>query len=1057
MLNELLSYKDVIDSTWIEHAIKEHDGVLDLSGFDPETQGRDEFTAYLNQLTNNDAAFQEQKKNASAQKKARYNKKMAAWRASYGTIRKTIQEKYPSAEAYLKEYEDQNGPIKGGKLKSFVAMHYDYLTSLVNVNAMEGGDLYRHFFAINNLQDMSLMYGGETTAEYIRELRDSAININSLRKKFRDPVINQGRGFLGGLDSVQRATETAQTQLERWSSFVEGKDFLQQDLMGPLLESIMIEAANNENASLKEYGNAKQEFEKEVGREISGEDRVALSIASRLIQFEAGKDGNAEFINNLRNERKAIENIIGNADKDGSGTEAQQSEYRNIILPILQRMTEAVEESPTPMQDFIININSHLGLGDNQVGAARAKLLQSMQNILGAYTTDNQIISEMFYKKPFRAYVNYLPRLTVPINPEQFNAREGSITDEVEKFDNNQYQSNSFTAQPEQLKERSGIGDNAHYSNNIEYTLARGLHVSTLTTATTAERFILDKRLKSGPIRNVINGSNSTYRVDQLQQWARQVMLHAMHSGQPLGQIGVAMKVLNENFARVALSGLHQGVTQTISSYTDYQFRTGNIKGAMEAALYYIGNKKKLDDFFARNASWIGNRSFLGEQELDRRRVVSFDESKIKNNSWVKALSKFHDKAGDIITYSLRKGDDFSARSLVVAEYLRQLQQKNPAIRRLEDIDWETVEGNILSNAILDIERNINASNKVTRGEFFVDRHRGMAFVRNITVAFSSHVMMLAGQFNIAVRDLIDLHNNGGTKADKARAIRTIGAILSQTFMFSSSRYVINGALATAMIALMRELYDDEEGKLAELESRVQYAKELGDPVMIESAQFELKAATQIRKQIDKFSQRQTSFQSYWKNMVKDELGVMHFMFNGPQLPQKLVFPVFDRMGEMLMREDQEARVNKMKDKIKTLKEQGDYGAAAALSEDLILVQNQEYLPWNIDQFGSIGMGGITGTALNGIYSSVKEFNDAAYGLTEVNMNDFIMSAQATGIGQAELNRFFRTIDKIEDEQFKSGVAREKKRQDQIEKLKREQAEQQAAIDDAVLQQQLQN
>ncbi len=1062
MLKELNLIRMAMEPQKIKKMISDHDGILNLKGA-PEDD-LDAFITFLNSTAEKDKAFQDAKANASAKKKARYNQKMEAWRKSFKAVRQQIQEQFSSAEDYIQALEELEGqPIKGKKLREFIALHFDYLTSLANVDAMDVGDLYRHFFSINNMLDFSMMYGNETTIEYIRGLRDSGTNFEALAGKFRDPVINHGRGVLGGLDAAQRKTEIAQTQIQRWSAFSDAKDWLQKDLLGPMLETIMIEAHNSENASLNRYYEAKKEFEKVIGRDFNSEDTVSMALASRLIQFETGTDGNAAFKENIANERRAIENIIGTPArngqpaKDGAGDPSQQSDYKNVIIPIFEKLVEGLENSPNAMEQFIININSRLGLGDEAVGAARSKLLTEMQSIIGEYTLDNKIVSEMFYKKPFRQYANYMPRLTLNISPEKVNTREGSIADEVSSFENNPQQTNSVTAQPEQLKERSGIGKNGHYSNNIEYVLSRGLHVASLTSATTVERHLLSKRLKSGPVRDLINGSNSTYRVDQLQQWARNVMLHAMHSGQPLGTLGVAMKVLNENFARVALSGFHQGITQAASGYVDYFFRTGNITGAMQSASYYIGNKTKMDEFFQKNLAWIGNRSFLGEQELDRRRAPSFDEKKIRNSAWVKKLEKFHHKAGDIITYSLRKGDDFTARSLVMAEYLRLLQEKNPEIKSLEQVDWNATEGNILSQAVLNIEQNINASNKVTRGELFVDRNWGMAMLRNVTMAFSSHVMMLAGQFNIATRDLINLNSQGGSDADKARAIRTIGAILGQSLTFTSGRYAINSALAVAMVALMRDMFDDEEGKLAQLQMRVDNAKRLKDEVGQAHAENELKSAIAIRQQIDKFSQRQTSFGSYWKNVVKDELGSMHFMFNGPQLPQKLIFPVFDRFGEDMMKEDQKAKIAALKDKITKLKKQKKFGDAARVSEQLIMLENAEYLPWQIDQFGNIGIGGITGTALDAAYKSIHEFTDSAMGLQEVSSNDFLIAAQSTGMGQADLLRFTKVIDKIEDEQFKLGVERVERQKAAKEKKRKEQVERQRRIDEAVLRQQLNN
>ncbi len=1054
LLDELNTYQGVIDSIYIETQIKALDGVYDMG--DVEFNGDIKmFQEYLDELHKQDEDFQRLKNSINAKRKAAYTKKMEAWRKQFKNIRDALLKEFPSAEDYLSAYETNEGKaIKGKSLREFLMMHYDYLTKIADVSAMEGNEMFLHFFAINNLSDQSFMYGGETTAKYIANIRDSQLDVTSLEKMFRDPVINQGVGFFGGLDAMQRATEIAQSQLDRWSPFIQGKKFLEEDLMGPLLEAVRIESQNDEATALREYDELKKKFQEIVGRDFNGEDAVSMAIASRLLQYEYGKDGNKEFLNNIKNELQNIANIVGDetAGVKGAGSASQQRDYRRSVIPVFEKLIAGLDGVSNPMEEFVININSRLGLGDAEVGKARADLLNQMQAIMERFTLSNKVISELFYKKPFREYVNYLPNYVIPINPEQYTAG-GEIADEMDKFDNLEWQTNSLTTEPGQVQTRKGIGKKGHYTNNIEFIFSRGIHVNTLTASTTPERFILNARLKGKVLKDLINGSDNSYRVDQLQHWARTVMAHAMHSGNPLGTVGVAVKTITEGFARVALSGLHQGLTQTISGFTDYQIRTGNIAGAMQSAGYYIMHKEEMDNFFRDNAAWIDKRSFMGEQNIDRRRNPTFDDDAILNSPLVKKLTKIHEKAGEIITYSLRKGDDFTARSLILAEYARLIGEKNSLVKSIEDVDFTVVEGRLLSQAISNIERNINASNKATRGEFFVDRKRLVSTLRNVTVAFSSHILMLSAQFNIAARDLIDLHKQGGSSADKMLAIRTLGAILGQTFMFSSSRYLINGALATGMIAMMRDLFDDEEGKIAELEEKVRYAKDIGNDKLQEQMEHELKMAKTVAKAIDTFKQRSLSFDGYWKSVVKDELGAVHFLFNGPGIPQRIIFPTFDRFGEMLMDEDKEARADNLKRRIKGLKERGKYGQVARLEEELMFVENQEYMPWHIKRFDSSGLGGISGSALDGIYKSIEEFNDGAFGLNEININDFILSAQAMGIGQADLNRWFKFLDGIEDEEYKSSKDRNDKRKKRQEEIARERRSTQDAIDeDRVLQ-----
>lgn len=1024
LIEELEAYKRTIDSIFIQDEMKRLDGILDFSGFE-KLDDREAFKEYVQSLQAEQGYQQQANLNRNAKRIAEYNKRMDAIRSKYSEIRDTIVEQYKDADGYVKSIEDNYGvPISSEKLKDFLKIHYDYLTQFADIASMEGDTLNAHFFAINNMLDGRWMNGKETTVEYIRKLRDSNINFESLADKFRDPVINHGRGILGQIDQFNKLTEISQVQLERWSRFIEGKDFLQNDLAAGFMESLLIDAENAQNKARNDYLTARDKILN--GREMTPEDRITMSFASRLIQFNAGSDPNAAFLRNIANERKAFENIVGDPNSEdpkrrqGAGDPSFQREYREVVIPIFEKMVAGLEDSDQPMMDFMNNIEVRMGLGDPNLGAQRKAILQAMQDIQERFSLDNEIISELFYKKPFRRVVNYLPRAVVPINPTMNNNRDVTLENPIEDFENDKFQTSSMTAIPGQLMTRSAINNNSYYVNNIEHIFERGIRVAAITAHTTAERFILNARLRQdGPVANMINLSNSTYRTDQLKLWGVTLLRNAMQSGNPLGRPGEIMQEFGGAYARVALSGFHQGITQTVAGYVDYQIRTGNIIGAMQAANYYISNKTRMDQWFEENASRIANRSFLGERELDRRKSVELDENSIRNLPFVKRLSKIYDKAGDIITFSLRKGDDFSARSLILAEYHRLLQQKNPNIKTLNDVDWSTVEGDILTRAIGNIEQNINASNKVTRGEFFTDRSKGMMILRNVLFAFSQNVMQLAAQFNLAARDLWELHTLGGSDADKARAIRRMGAIISQTLAFSASRYIINGSLAYVMIGLIRDLFDDEDGKIAELALRVDQARMTGDDALVAQAEYELEGAIAIRKQIEKFSNSNLSFESFFKNTMRESLGTMHFVFNGPAIPQKIVFNVVDTLGESIVKANKEEQVSAIKDKIKDARKKRNFGLAAKLTEDLAIFEAQEWLPFEFDQIRNTGMGGIYGAALGGIYSSLDEFVRYGAGLTEININDFMLAAQAAGLGQADLNRMFRVIDRIEDDEFR--------------------------------------
>lgn len=1018
LLDDLDTYRKLIDSKYIQERIKDLDGILDLSGYqeyakehgsDNPMWDRNMFNTYVNEIEKSSATQQELVKNRNAKQKQRYEKKQEKFRVKFMEMRQILQ----GIPNYFEYFN------LSPRFKEFAEIHLDYIANIADVSSMEGMELYSHFFAINNLID-GRMVNGNLTAKYIARIRDGEININSLRDKFRDPLIKNGRGFWGAVDKANQATEIAQVRLDRWSAFIEGKDFLQNDLMGPLYQTLLTDSENAQRKAVDDYVNSRKEILQ--GRDFTGEDSTVMAITSRLISFEAGQDPNQAILKNIENERQAITNIIGDGQTKGKGDASLQNDYKERIIPIFEQIIQGIEDVENPMQVFRDSLNVRMGLGDPAIGQQRADMLSSMQDIMSRFSEDMEFISEMFYNKPFKKVINYLPRSAVPVEPTQKNTREESITDPIQQFEESNYQSSSTTAMPFQLESRTGIGKHSHYINNIEHVFERGVRVSAITANTTAERFILKNRISEGStVSNLINGSDTTYRVKQLESWASGLIRNAMQSSNPLGKPGEILRAFSGAYARVALSSFHQGITQSVSGYTDYQIRTGNILGAMQASLFYIKNKDMMDQWFNDNSQRIVNRSYLGEQELDRRRTVNLDQKAIENLPQVKALKKIYDKAGDIITFSLRKGDDFTIRGLVLAEYHRLLKQKNPNIDTIHDVDWDVVEGDILTQATLNIERNVNASNKITRGDFFTDRNGGTMVIRQTLFAFSQQVMQLAGQLNLAVRDLYDIHQQGGSDVDKARAIRTIGGVIAQALSFSASKYVINSMLAGGIISLIRDMFDDEEGKIAELSMDLEMARMTGDDVMVAQAQAELNSAIQIRKTIEKFGYSQMSFESFFKNTLKESLGTMHFVFNGPAIPQKLVFNVVDTMGEQMVKETKSAHVSELKERIKEAKKFKQIALVGKLTEELTLIESQEWLPFEFDQTQNVGMGGVLGSALGGIYSTLDEFTRYGAGLTEININDFVLAAQSAGLGQADLNRMFRVIDRIEDDEFRRG------------------------------------
>jgi hypothetical protein len=1047
IIDVLSNYRRLIDSHKVRKMIKDFGDVMDFSGYDGAIDDLGSFAKYVDNMSKAlklDVSGK-RKKNSEA-----FEAKKKAWRNKFKQNIARLTDQFKTAEDWIQSLEQINGGRYKKANRDLLEAHWEYMTQKVAIDTMEGNDLYNHNFEANNMFDGQPIYIPETSIKWMAQQINNSINFASLAGSFRDPYVSKNP-ILAGLDRLQEKVELQQTKLGRLSAVEDGKRFLQEDVMGPLMDSIF-ESVNDQRASLDEMLAAKAIFKETLGRDFDYNDSKTMAIAGRLVQYRIGRDMNAEFRRNLENEYEQIANVIGGGKKGkpARGTSTMRIDKENS-KKILDRLVEGLDSSNKPMEDFMATILNRLGDGDEAVGKARFDLLSKMQEIVARYTPDNKLISENFYKgkkrRSFQQYANYMPRRVIPVS----NERKGKddVTATADELEDKMFQSQSFTAEGEQLKDRSSIGANGYYSDNIEYIFERGVRVSSITASTTAQRFILKERLKKGNglYELIENGDATQERIDYMHRWAVGIMQNALHSGMPMGLLGKAVRKLNEAFTRSSLSGLHHLVSQMLTGISDYEWRTGNISGAMEAFAFVARNGEKADAFFTKYASRVMDRSARGEQGIDRRRMPDINPAMFENNPTFKALNKVYDGVSEAITWSLRKGDDITAKGLVLAEYIRLMKEKGHIIPTVDDMDFDNVDMRAISQAQTNIEQNINSSDKITRADFFVDRDPRISLLRNLSLAFASHNMALSSQFSQAIRDLYDLKQMGASREKMALQARTIGAIVTQTAVFASSRYAVGAVMSGVMIGLLRDLFDDEEGKLAELEIRSRHAHASGDDVKIAQADSELAQAKAISKSINAFQARNQSFRGYFQSVLKDELGVFHLGFSGPGLPQKLIFPVADNFEEKMYKESMSIEVANLEKRIKAAEARKEFTVAAKLKERKTLMEGAEYLPWQIEQIGNVGIGGITGSALQNIYTNIDEAREAAFGLREYSFNDLAISATAFGIGQSEITKFFRQVDKIEDDLEKRDGARTER----IKKAKAEQDKQDANREKAML------
>lgn len=1012
ILGQVQALKDMIDLDWIRHAIKTYDGLIDWSGID--LNDRDAVAQTINDYEKRSAIQDEGKRQDSLDKrKAALQRKYQTYRNESKNIREIIRDRFVNSSNYLNEYEAIHGQIDVPELRALVGTHFDYLMN-VDIDSVEGISLYKHFYALNHIIDGSVGYLDLTIAHVANE-RNKASNIQSLQGMFRDPMLNKGK-LINALDKINMKAENLNTQELRYSRMEEARAFLDTDLIGELKNILMGVANNNINEKTEALIQAEEQFEKDTGRRMGQEDDILSAMVVRLLQYEVGADPDVALKRSIENEKTSIENKIRVAN------EADAAFYRTKHIPLLESLTEGLDQIESgSMQHFVDTLQTRLvGSYDLQTGQARMKFIQSYIDLFDSFGSSSRIISEGLYNQPFKEQTYYTAN-TVFSDSSKPNNDQGSLTDPFD-LQEQDYFNPGMKSKASHLNERvNKLRPDQYYSYNVRTLADRNIRRISIDNATAAERFIISKRLEKGSeLNKIISDSDveNHHRVQGLRDLANKMRMNAISRGEPQGVLlGTLQRAVNA-FARTSLSGLHHIVSQPAAAFSDYLVRTGNYSGWIESAGYYARNQDKVKEWFDENIQWVGRRGALSSMVLDTRAVRPEPEG-IRDSELVRNLSKIYDKAGDVITTSIRMGDRFSNYVTTLAEYARLKRLKGEVFNSLEEMDWNTVDGRLLAQAARNVEKNINTSDKAFRGDLFSDRRQSTTALRNVFFAFAHHTTNLATQLNLALRDIIELYSTGASSDQIVPKIRTIGGILAQTITFTSSRYLFNGMMAMGMIKLIQELFDDEEDKIAELQEKVWIEQRNGDPVKTAQARQELDNAKNVRAVVDRMRQQSLAPGSFFKSVIRDSMGSFHLGFSNGVVSDVFFWPT-DTFARHMTEEASKEITRDYRNQIDQAKEEGDLKRAAKLEQNLNTFSNQSYIPLAFNSGGGFDIGGIYGGFLTNTHRNLDNIYKGMIGAQEMSMNDLIVTAQIIGLSQADLRKTLNAIDRVEDRQWRT-------------------------------------
>ena len=1029
IIPHLEAIRDVVNKRSVQKLFDDYQDLVDFSDLNPDLENDpEEIKKFINDYIekNNVIELLEKKAAAKTKSSARYEKIQQKWRDEFRRIQQSAIERFADAENYVSETEALLGAkFEDPYLRSFIKMHFGYISN-VDVSQMTGNKLYQHFFAINNLIDGSFRF--KPTVEFLANQRNAQEGITALKDTFHDPVSNKGK-FSQWLDEVNEFAELHQVQLQRHSSFDQTRDWLQNKLLIGLHDAISRTTYNRKIAYVKEFVTAKNNIMEGMDRtkdqdgnvELNTEDRVITSIVGRLVQFALGENPDTALLRNIKKERKSIQNIINNSTNIDN-----VKLHKSRVQFVFDELIDGLEKhGPGVMQHFMETLPQRMSGSEGlEVGQARLELLGKAQEIFSRFNAESKAVSEGFFGKPFQQYVNYMSNDVMSTDAKPRETWEMNTS--VNGLDEADHKV-SVKAEAGHLKERqAGLGTNDTYSYNLEGSLYRNIEKIVVDNGTIAERCIIAERLRPGSeLNNIISLSGGVDvphqgRVNSIKSMVVRVMRNATSKGQPLDIGTQTLRAATGLYAKATLSSIHHIFTQPLAAVIDYGFRTGNAAGWFKWARYIATNNDKVNAWLDKNSMWVRERSITEAMGLDQRRSPQDDsQDYLKNNPAIKWINKQYEKASKVMTFAIHTGDNFSVKATILAEYERLMTEKYGKSFSLDELEMDMIEGQIFTEAVMNAEKNINTSNKIFRGELFSDRRISTTIIRNLLFAFSSHQSNLATQFNQAVRDLRELKSLGAPKSEMESKVRTIAAITMQQVGFTAARFFIGGMTAKVMISLVSDLFDDEEGKISELETALRVAQKRGDPSKVLLAEQELANAQAVRKVITQMKHTSQSADSLFKQVMRDSIGSFHLSFNNGAMQQVLAF-IPDAWSEKIYKDGQEKAVQDLRNQITKAKEKNNNKLVGRLTEQLTVLESTDYIPYAYDSNGGFGMSGIYGATIDTYKRVVTEANQSLMGVNEWNWTDFMVTAAAMGVGQAEFTKTMNLIDKIEDAQWKS-------------------------------------
>ena len=938
-----------------------------------------------------------------------------------------------SVDAFKTIDRDEFIKLSGGKRnQKWAGKLYDRISNIDPSKYQDAATLKNHLAAINS----SVNEGGASTVGLEPLMIDDEVSaFEDLVSTSSIAGTTRSSTVFGFMEGAHDKIRGARQQIRALSKHATTQEFFQKKVTAPF-RAAMERFRSAEAESVQWFDKKK----KDLGLSgklgfggISGERLHIMGMLTYLRQVGEGQSPDTALANRFANMRNSLQRQIEN--RYGSQINMIGKGARRLM-----NVLDSMEQNVAPGLDGSADAFSQLY--DEMLTEPERKLIDAtIKHIEDKYRDDVKFAMETVYGEPFIEVEQYLSDQQIPLDGREAagQARQLPIDARADAIAHqHNFEAGELGHMAPTHERTNQLGENRILVTNFE-RLAKGTFKQVAFEANTAvERKILNRKLRDGgALEKAVNTEGGTHvpglnRMNHLRDAYRKEIINEIHRTDFTSSFN---KAVNDGVAVVSVAALNSAkhlYAQPLSAFAHF-----GVSNATDPTSWkFLGEAlsgsimdQDMKDFIKTHVGSIVTRTSddpITDQQLGIGDVgPSMDRAKF--------IKQLGEKTKDVSTWMIRQGDKMSARPVFLAEYAlaerRRMKREGlqQTINSLTDIDWNNPNQESLTEALDNLEDNVNTSRTAAKGELFQNNNTYATAFRSALFAFQGHTFNLASQAEIEFRNLkewgFDLQ-----RPEVRQAAKLLASITAQTAVFRLLSHATTlgvAGIAGAYLAGTEETEgagDDEYDKLIK---RKAFLDQLDPKSPVVKAQKqavieEIRYAEGIRNmQQDRKAKMQSGGQLA-TTVLNDTLSSMFVPFTiaesvGNLTVPNIVLTAWDRGERESFQQVKEDTLKRLRERRNLAKKHGAVPSVTRLEKEIATIEASNYVPLAPPKFISQPTPGPFGMGFKSVTDGIELAQDAIAGNQEVSTNDLILWISSFGLAPNELKGFLREIDKYED------------------------------------------